>query len=325
MDLTSKVLREAEFREKRGGYHPEDVDRLLEEAADGVDLLHERLRQAVERAQKAEAAAADSGGTDESLKRTLVLAQRTADMAIQEAREQASHIVAAAEQQAQALLGEAEERARRAHEDAISKIRSELTALEAVRERGQREVDILNRWVEEHRSHLASNLKEALGIVERAGTLSPAPSSHPIDVGPREPAEPAISGPVANQPVASRPLGGAPADAGDARPAVEPTAAWSAPAGSRGPDTDKAQSDEAQSDGPSHTDDRAEAEEAEAGEENGEARHFGASPAAGASPEDPTTAMGPDEQAIANFFDGDALDDDDETESRFGGRLRRRR
>src|SRR5438270_10770208 len=122
MEVTPKTLREVEFREKMRGYHPEDVDHFLEQVAAGIEVLQDRLRQAVERAQRAEAAASESGGHDETLRKTLVLAQRTADMAVQEAREQASRIPASAEQQAQAILSEAEEMGRRAHEDAVNEV-----------------------------------------------------------------------------------------------------------------------------------------------------------------------------------------------------------
>jgi DivIVA domain-containing protein len=310
MELTAKALREAEFRDKRGGYHPEDVDRLLEEVADGVEVLQDRLRQAVERAQRAEAAAADAGGNDDALRRTLVLAQRTADLAVQEAREQASRIVTSAEQQAQALLADAEERARRAHDDAISDIRAELATLEAVRQRGQQEVDLLNRWVEEHRSHLASTLKEALSVVERAGTLSPAPGSRPIDFGSR----PSSPGPAS---VASSSYGTGPAPAPASPPAqaVQPppepsappaggpaTAAWQVPdLGPRPGEGGEAQFGSLR----------------RAGESEANGRDAGVQGVVAEAP-----AIDPEEQALDDFFeDGDLSDED----RRFGGRLRRRR
>ena len=80
MDVSPKMLRDVEFREKMRGYHPEDVDQFLEQVAAGVEVLQDRLRQAVERAQRAEAAAAEAGDSDETLRKTLVLAQRTADL-----------------------------------------------------------------------------------------------------------------------------------------------------------------------------------------------------------------------------------------------------
>lgn len=199
MDVSPKTLREVEFREKKvGGYHHEDVDNFLEQVAAGLEVIQERLRQAVERAQRAEAAASDAGGSDETLKRTLVLAQRTADLAVQEAREQAARILAGAEQQAQGMLAETEERARRTHDDALSGIRSELAALESARQRAQSEVDAMHRWIDDHRAHLTSSLKDALSAVERAGAVSPPPTSTPIDL-PRAaiaPAPPAAVAPV---------------------------------------------------------------------------------------------------------------------------------
>jgi cell division initiation protein len=182
MEVSAKTLREVEFREKMRGYHPEDVDHFLEQVAAGIEVLHDRLRQAVERAQRAEAAAAEAGGTDETLRKTLILAQRTADMAVQEAREQASRILAGAEQQAQAVLSEAEDRGRRVLDEALAESKAELTRLEANRSQAQHDVDTLERWIDEHKHHLQAALSEALAAVERAGVQWPAPSTRAIDV-----------------------------------------------------------------------------------------------------------------------------------------------
>jgi DivIVA domain-containing protein len=187
MEVTPKTLREVEFREKMRGYHPEDVDHFLEQVAAGIEVLQDRLRQAVERAQRAETAAAEAGGTDDTLRKTLVLAQRTADLAVQEAREQAARILASAEQQAQAILAEAEEKGRRTLEETIAECRAELTRLEGVRAQSQHEVDSLQRWLDEHKAHLTEALSEAMVAVERAGILWPAPSTRPIDVPSRGP------------------------------------------------------------------------------------------------------------------------------------------
>jgi DivIVA domain-containing protein len=181
MDVSPKTLREVEFREKMRGYHPEDVDHFLEQVAAGLEVLQERLRQAVERAQRAEAAASDAGGSDETLRKTLVLAQRTADLAVQEAREQAARILAGAEQQAQSMLAEAEDRGRRTLEDTIAECRAELSKLETSRAQAQQDVDSLNRWLDEHKAHLQEALSDAMAAVDRAGVLWAAPSTRPID------------------------------------------------------------------------------------------------------------------------------------------------
>jgi DivIVA domain-containing protein len=181
MEVSPKTLREVEFREKMRGYHPEDVDHFLEQVAAGIEVLQDRLRQAVERAQRAEAAASEAGGADDTLRKTLVLAQRTADLAVQEAREQASRILASAEQQAQAMLVEAEDRGRRTLEEAIAECKAELGRLESTRSQAQQDVETLQRWLDEHKAHLQSSLSDAMDAVERAGVLWPAPSTKPIE------------------------------------------------------------------------------------------------------------------------------------------------
>lgn len=183
MEVSPKTLREVEFREKMRGYHPEDVDQFLEQVAAGIEVLQDRLRQAVERAQRAEAAASESGGADETLRKTLVLAQRTADMAIQEAREQAARILASAEQQAQSILAEAEDRGRRTLEEAIADCKAELERLESNRAQAQQDVETLQRWLDEHKEHLRASLTDALAAVDRAGVLWAAPSTRPVDGG----------------------------------------------------------------------------------------------------------------------------------------------
>ncbi len=345
MDVSPKTLREVEFREKLRGYHPEDVDRFLEEVAGGIEGMQDRLRQAVERAQRAELAAVpapapapsfDTSATDDTLRKTLVLAQRTADLAVQEAREQAARILSSAEQQAQARLADADERARRTHEDALSDIRAELAGLEVTRQRAQQDVDALNRWVDEHRSQLIAALSEALGLMERVGVRTPAPTSRPIDLppGPRpgsagqvtggqvtgagpgpsgDGGSPALTGLApgpSGPPGAGGPGGGGP---GPARPGGNPVPSMKVVAVESGSDS-----------GPPtvvwHPDDAE------------------SPPSAGRSGEvDPTPGHGnpaveghddgaadPQEQALDEFFD-DGDDSGYLGERRFGGRLRRRR
>jgi DivIVA domain-containing protein len=294
MELTPKTLREVEFREKRHGYHHEDVDRFLEEVASSLEVMQDRLRQAVERAQRAEAAAAEAGGSDEALRKTLVLAQRTADLAVQEAREQAARILAGAEQQAQTIIAEAEDRARRTMEESVAESRAELARIEALRAKGQEDVDSLQRWLDEHKAHLQEALSDALTAVDRAGVLWAAPSTMPIDVPPVPGASRAA--PSAASPPAPEPDNGGP-----------PTAIWSP-----------------------EEEDRAEL----SGEHQPSAQTAPpasspppSSPTAAAPRGEVATATvdvsdNAHDQALDDFFDdSDELSDD----RRFGGRLRRRR
>ncbi len=176
MEVTPKVFRDVQFREKaRGGYHPEDVDEFLEQAAIGAEALLERLREATERAERAEKLATEASVNDDSLKRMLLMGQRTVDQAVKEARDDADQLLAAARAQAVALVADAEERGRRAYEDSLADNRSKVEEATATLRQVQQEVEVLRGWVDVNRSHLLAVMRDAQGLIENAGLLSEAP------------------------------------------------------------------------------------------------------------------------------------------------------
>ncbi len=187
MELTPKVFRDVQFREKlRGGYHPEDVDEFLEQAAVGVEELTERLRLAIERAQRAEQSASEASATDDSLKRVLLMAQRTADQAVREAeaeaetalrqaRDEADRTLAEAKAKARTLVADAEDRARRAYEVAVAESRTAMEKAEVSLDQVRHDVEALRGWVDLHKGHLLGILGEAQALVESAGLLSEPP------------------------------------------------------------------------------------------------------------------------------------------------------
>jgi DivIVA domain-containing protein len=177
MELTPKVFRDVQFREKlRGGYHPEDVDEFLEQAAVAAEELLERLQRAEARAQRAEQSLEDASANDETLKRVLVMAQRTADQAVREAREEAERLLAEARVQAQTIIAEAEERGRRAYDAKIADSTASLDRAEAALRRAQSDAEALSRWVEVNRAHLLEALREAASFVEKVGFVEEPPS-----------------------------------------------------------------------------------------------------------------------------------------------------
>ena len=183
MELTPKVFRDVQFREKaRGGYHPEDVDEFLEQAALGAEVLLERLRDATERAERAEKTATEASSTDDALKRMLLMGQRTVDQAVSEAREEADQMLAAARAQSAALVADAEERGRRAYEEALSESRLKMEAADRASRQAEQQVEVLRGWVDVNRSHLLAVMRDAQGLIENAGLLSEAP--RPAEVEP---------------------------------------------------------------------------------------------------------------------------------------------
>jgi DivIVA domain-containing protein len=176
MEVTPKVFRDVQFREKaRGGYHPEDVDEFLEQAAIGTEALLERLREATERAVRAEKLATEASANDESLKRMLLMGQRTVDQALKEARDEADQLLGAARAQAVALVADAEERGRRAYEDSLADNRSKVEEATATLRQVEQRVEVLRGWVDVNRSHLLAVMRDAQGLIENAGLLSEPP------------------------------------------------------------------------------------------------------------------------------------------------------
>jgi DivIVA domain-containing protein len=182
VDLTPELVNDVDFRTRRGGaYDADEVDDFLEKVAKGVGELQERVRHALERAataesqareataraSEAEAKSRDAAEADDALKRTLVLAQRTADAAVREAEEHAARTVAAAEERAARTVAEADEKARKLVADAEDKALSgaeetkqrlveEIMALESTRDAVQADVLLLHDHVEQQRDQMRS-------------------------------------------------------------------------------------------------------------------------------------------------------------------------
>ena len=175
MDVSPQVLRDVEFREKWRGYSPDEVDEFLEQVAAGVEQLQARLREADDRAIRAERRVLET--SDDDVRRALVLAQRTADAALAEAKEEADRRVVAAEEQARAVKVEAEER-----------VAAELRELAERRAELEADVAALSAYVRDHRARLADELRGQLEWLKAPGRLTlPEP---PVAMTPPEP-EPA--------------------------------------------------------------------------------------------------------------------------------------
>lgn len=251
MDLTTELLDKAAFREaKRGGYNTQDVDEFIEqvkveykrhaallgEARHSLDPLKARLAAAEARAADASERADATSDPDDMLKRTLVLAQRTADAAIKEAEEQASRTLFAAQDQAARMLAEAQEattharaeaeaEARRAQKDARTRVLGELRDLEAARDQMHADVDTLERHLEEQRDRVRFTAHELQRLLDDPDSLQsrtvPTVSdvSLPVVVAP-------VTNPVPAEPAVEDPVAWAPDDEGweELEPAADPPA-----------------------------------------------------------------------------------------------------
>lgn len=118
MDVSPRDLRSHDLHEVFRGYARTDVDELLERAAETIDRLHDRIRDLGERVAAAESEAGRSREVEETLRRVLVAAQRTADQLTAESREQARDHLSKAEARSSAMVRDAEARSTAMLEDA---------------------------------------------------------------------------------------------------------------------------------------------------------------------------------------------------------------
>jgi DivIVA domain-containing protein len=175
MDLSAKVLREVEFRDRLRGYDTDEVDEFLEKVAVAVEELQEKMRQLAYRAERAERSISDraADADDDTIRRTLVLAQRTADLAVREAQEQAAELLEGASSESEKILSDAQDNAKRLTTEAERRHAEENARLEHQRDQVRDELRELSELLDSERKRLADSLRAALRFVER--TL-PAPN-----------------------------------------------------------------------------------------------------------------------------------------------------
>ena len=187
MELTSQVLREVEFGSELRGYKTSEVDDFLEEVAVALDEMSERLRTLEQRVERAETASREREVFDdeESIRRTLVLAQRTADLAIKEAQEEAAQLLDGARADAETIVADARVAAERIIEDTDRALRDEASRLIEQRDRASAELDALDLLLSAERERLTESLTAMLHFVDR----NLAPRDEVTAVSSEEPAE----------------------------------------------------------------------------------------------------------------------------------------
>jgi cell division initiation protein len=186
------TLRTVEFRLGLKGYNVDEVDEYLDKAAqeaealqDHVRQLNERLRQASERIAQLErdkrvapvaaeteegaaaVASADAAAlSDETLQRTLLLAQKFVDQTKRESEAEAATVIAQAEETARAAIAAAEATAAQLQAETHRGLREEVTRLETTRTELATDVESMARHLESERNRLRGALSEILRWVD---------------------------------------------------------------------------------------------------------------------------------------------------------------
>ncbi len=176
-------LRTVEFRQTLRGYHIDDVDEYLERVAVDAEALQEQLRQAGDRVKQAAdriaqlerqaqqpqapgVAAAAPPVADDSLQRTLVLAQKFVEQTQAEAEAEARRLLGDAEHRARAMVDDAEQKARAVTQDTERNLREEIGRLESLRTKLAADVETMARHLDTERTRLRDSLADMLAWVD---------------------------------------------------------------------------------------------------------------------------------------------------------------
>ena len=233
---TPHLLTDVRFSVSRKGYDPDEVDNFLERVSAAVAQLQDKLRQATSTAEAAEARAADAVRNESRLQAriseletgvaaspaaavvapirsvdplidaeqassVLVMAQRTADATINEARTNAAQMLTESEVEASRILSAAKTQTDEALRD-LDKTRRELAADNAA----------LEAFLSEQRAVIANGLSRIQAVIDdptalRVGTppvefaspsmiQEPAPAPAPAPVAPVRVSEPEVFQPI---------------------------------------------------------------------------------------------------------------------------------
>lgn len=214
MDMNPQRVRTAQFKTVKRGLDPDEVQTFLAGVADELEraqnqstAMEARARAAVARLQElsndaasqsdasaeiirptfredavapvaAEKAVDVTVDQSETISRTLLLAQRTADTAIAEARVDAQRLrddaeaevagaVESSRASAQALLAGARAEARKAGEDEKVELAGEVNSLMARRDFLESDVDHMEQFLVDQRSRLRDAANEIMELTER--------------------------------------------------------------------------------------------------------------------------------------------------------------
>ena len=197
-----RLITDVQFSVVRKGYDPDEVDNFLEKLSEAVGKLQAQLRQSAALADSAEVRVAEamrareeaesrlaalqagSGAAvvplvnraseedAEAASSVLVMAQRTADATVNEARASAAQMIADAEAEASRLLATAQSQADEAFRE-LERRRATLSA----------DNEALDAFLTEQRAVLAAGVARIQSVLDDPSALRLAPSP----VGPPEP------------------------------------------------------------------------------------------------------------------------------------------
>ena len=243
MDQSLRTLIEqAEFKESFRGYDRAQVDDTLEELATRAGKLETDAAEATRRLADAETriraevqaelggGAAATTGTKtgppgrteqeaaEEVRLTLVMAQRTADAAIAEARVKAEELLDAARTEAMRTTADARAESTKERQDGRKRLASEIKELEDIRKVLQGDIEVMELHVSSERKQLSTSIDRLRALLDDPEALRtrPAPTPTPVTI-PDPPEDPAASPTSTGPAEGAKAAPGAPASGKDSK------------------------------------------------------------------------------------------------------------
>jgi cell division initiation protein len=168
-DVTPHELRTVELREAWRGYRQDDVDEMLDRVAVTLEGLYEQIQALTDRVEKAESEVTSGADLEQMLRRTLMLAQQTADEAVSDAQKNAEHALSDAHATAAKLVADAQAEADALRDRERGRIEIEVNDLVDLRDQIARHVEELDRYERDYRAKLRQQLEADLqSLTERA-------------------------------------------------------------------------------------------------------------------------------------------------------------
>jgi DivIVA domain-containing protein len=207
MEMSPKAIAAVTFPVVRKGYDPEQVRSFLSQLSRGVEELQNRALQAEAKARLAATPApAEDAPSVDSITKTLLLAQRTADTTLADAREEAEGIRKEAADRAESILAEAkaqgsqiitaaEQEALRTGEITRARVAAEVDALESRRAALSDDVDTLSGHISSQRERVAAAVAALQGALDKPEGLQDVPAPA-LSAAPAEPPPPALVPPT---------------------------------------------------------------------------------------------------------------------------------
>ena len=128
MELTPIDVEQKAFTQALRGYQMDEVDDFLDEIVTALRGYDQRLRDAQEKIRALEADASSRGGDETTISRAILVAQRSADSLLAEAKVDADRIRNSAKAEAESLHAEREVERNRAQTE-IDGMREKVSSL----------------------------------------------------------------------------------------------------------------------------------------------------------------------------------------------------